>query len=480
MHILSPAPRGNLAFDAETSTQVVAERLLECLADGLDHPELWPRLPDLIDMHPALLATLGLKVDATEDPNERLSARVLAAVGQARTSDLAELIESLAAHHAINSRSPLLQGAMFYLGGLLEPDNPKYTLSGRICREPFSHLDVGDREASLCCSSWLPVSLGDPIVESKDDLWNSDLAQAIRASVHDGSYRYCNKIVCPAIQKGVLPTAERLSAESLTWRSIIDEQTTYLANGPELVNLAYDRTCNLSCPSCRSEPIAADAALRAQFSEMQERTILPLLQNAKTVVVTGSGDPFASKNFRQLMRDLNQETYPDLRFHIMTNGMLLTPRQWDSFPSLHGRVAELKISVDAAQGPTHELLRRGSRWPVMLKNMAFAGELRAKGSVERFELTFVVQVDNYMEMGDAVDLAHRVGADGVYFARLQNWGEFTHEHYRDKAVFLPSHPDYDSFLSHMQDPRLRDPIVWLGNLQLFADQVVPTCVDLSP
>lgn len=466
-----PTPPVEALLGATVSDEALVETLLVRLSDHLDHPELWSPLSEASLIRPRLLDAVEHRLQQARERQERMSLHVMAAILRSRDDDLSDLIDGLAAHHALNSRSPLLQGAMFHLERLRDPTNPKYALAGRICREPFTHLDVEDNRAFLCCSSWLPVSLGDPMIESRDQLWNGDLARDIRASIHDGSYRYCNKIVCPAIQKGVLPTGEAAARQSEHWDALVATKATRMEQGPELVNLAYDKTCNLSCPSCRSAPIAADARLRAQFAEMQERTILPLLQDARIVVITGSGDPFASKNFRQLMRDLTLEAYPDLQFHIMTNAMLLTPRQWESFPALHGRVAELKISVDAAREGTHERLRRGSNWATMLKNLAFAGALTAEGMVHRFELTFVVQADNYEEMGDFVDLAHSVGASGVYFARIQNWGNFTDEEYRDRAVFLSSHPLYEDFLRHMQDPRLRDPIVWLGNLQLFIDQM---------
>jgi sulfatase maturation enzyme AslB (radical SAM superfamily) len=201
---------------------------------------------------------------------------------------------------------------------------------------------------------------------------------------------------------------------------------------------------------------------------MQDETILPMLREAEVVFVTGSGDPFASKNFRNLLHALTPEAYPALRFQIMTNGMLLTPAQWRAFPALHGRVKVLRISIDAATGPTHEQLRFGARWPVMLENLAFAGRLTAQGEAEHFELIFVVQQDNFREMGDAVDLAQHVGATGIHFTRLTNWGTFTLAQYRNKAVFLPTHGDHAEFLACMRDARLRDPMVLLGDLLEFA------------
>ena len=87
-------------------------------------------------------------------------------------------------------------------------------------------------------------------------------------------------------------------------------------------------------------------------------------------------------------------------------------------------------------------------------------------------LGFVVQKDNYKEMGEAVDLAKRVNANSVYFARLTNWRTFTSEEYRKKAVFMSEHHNFYDFVNHMQDPRLKDPIVLLNDLAHFIKQTI--------
>ena len=455
--------------DCDLSPDAIIDLMVTVMSDGLDHPELWEAVPAFVDALPELVGLIECRLDDASQNGVSTSLLILLGMcGAAKgvPGVMAERLEPLAAEY---SQSPLVQGALFHLRGLADPGNPKYRLAGKICPNPFIQLDVLGRNSHLCCSSFLNTSIGNISNRSWQAVWNSEIAQAIRESVHDGSYRYCNKGTCPVIQSNALVPATELAAKADHWREIIETVATVLSQGPESVNLAYDRTCNLSCPSCRTRPFAADDRLRARFDLMQERAILPLLKGAKTVFITGSGDPFASKNFRRLMEQLTPADYPDLRFQIMTNGMLFTPRQWEQFPALHRRVKILKISIDAAAGPTHELLRRGARWPVMLENMAFAGELTARGEVDHFELVFTVQSQNYREMGAAIDLAKSVGATSVYFGRLTNWGTFSRDEYRDKAVFLADHPDHDEFIRQMQDPRLRDPMVTLGDLSTFVD-----------
>lgn len=445
----------------------IVDLLTSILSDGLDHPEMWSQIGQFLDHLPTLPAEIAERLALESwEPNRR-SLAVLAVVCQAAQGDIDGALAAAEPLAIAHSQSALVQGAIFHLHALKDPADPRYQLSGKICPAPFVQLDVLERSTHLCCASWLQQSAGDLSTTAWQDVWNSDMAQNVRASIHDGSYRYCNKMACPKIQADDLTPAAEMAGTSDLWQQIVALQATELPMGPEVVNLAYDRTCNLSCPSCRVEKWAADEATRQAYDQMQRTRVLPLLKNAKTVFVTGSGDPFASKNFRRLMLELTPEEYPELGFQIMTNGMLFTPRQWDNFPTLHGRVRILKISIDAAEGPTHELLRRGARWPVMLENMAFAGDLTRQGLVDHFELVFTVQQENFREMGDAVDLAKRVGASGIYFARITNWGTFSNAEYAQKAVFQPSHADHAEFVTRMADPRLRDPMVLLGDLHEF-------------
>jgi sulfatase maturation enzyme AslB (radical SAM superfamily) len=124
----------------------------------------------------------------------------------------------------------------------------------------------------------------------------------------------------------------------------------------------------------------------------------------------------------------------------------------------------VSVSVDGASKETHEKLRRGSKWEVMMKNLPFIGSLVKKADIKRFQVVMVVQKDNFFEMGPFVDLAKAVGATRVYFETITNWGTFSAEEYADKAIHSPTHPLHHEFKAVMMDPRLRDPLVAWGSL----------------
>ncbi|WP_294253944.1 radical SAM protein [uncultured Sphingomonas sp.] len=460
--------------DADLAAYAQAEDMLWVMLEDLlkpdDRPEIWAAFPQFLSALPMFSRVVRNSHAKAVGGGVQLDIRVsialelLLAMCEAHEGQLDIAISRLTRVVTRQNNSILAQGALFHVHGMADPQNPKYKLEGRFCAKPFLELHVLERSTHQCCASWLDKSAGDLNTTDWEQVWNSESAQAVRASIHDGSYRHCNKMACPAIQSGSLPTKEAAVEHWPTLAGLITSLETEMPAGPEDVNLAYDATCNLSCPSCRTHKVAADAATRERYSEMQERAILPMLREAKSVFITGSGDPFASKNFRQLMERLTPDAYPDLRFRIMTNAMLFTPREWEKFPALHARVQSLQISIDGASKHTHELLRRGARWEVMQENLRFAADLLAQGQVEAMYLSFTVQVDNFHEMGAAVDLADQLGVTGLYFGKMTNWGTFSPDEYAQKAVFTPTHPQYRAFLAAMADPRLRSPRVILGNL----------------
>src|SRR5262245_51387385 len=84
----------------------------------------------------------------------------------------------------------------------------------------------------------------------------------------------------------------------------------------------YDRTCNLSCPSCRVALLVAtrQEQEREEFQGILERVIRPALGSLK-VLEFGNGEVLASSHLRSVVASTDRQQTPDLRVAIMT-----TPR----------------------------------------------------------------------------------------------------------------------------------------------------------
>lgn len=334
-------------------------------------------------------------------------------------------------------------------------DDP--TLAERFCSAPFESLETAPGgQVYFCCPAWLPVPIGNLEDGDAEAVWNSPAARDIRASIHDGSYRYCSRTHCPKLSGDALPA--RTAVRQPRLRRIVESATHRLDDGPKRIVLAHDRSCNLSCPSCRTHLILARKDEQAELNRMAERVLFPLLANAVRVRVTASGDPFGSAHFQYVLRHLDRAQNPRLRVDLQTNGLLLTPRLWDQL-GLDGRVDQLLVSVDAATAATYAEVRRGGHFATLLGALGFIAELRRQRRVERFRLDFVVQARNFREMGAFADLARRYGADGVKFQMIRSWGTWTPAEFARQDISDRAHPEYAAFLDELNDPRLAPPFV---------------------
>jgi MoaA/NifB/PqqE/SkfB family radical SAM enzyme len=333
-------------------------------------------------------------------------------------------------------------------------------VAGRFCPSPFEYAQVNaDGKVYGCCPAMLPAPLGDLRYMGIREAWNSPMAVKIRESVLDGSYRYCDGARCGFIKDGTLARVETL-ADPRHARIVRDSVTTF-PEGPRTINMAYDRTCNLGCPSCRPAKIALKGNGFRAAERIQENLLDAGLQGADRLIITGSGDPFASKLFLGFLRTFRPATRPGLRIQLSTNGVLLTPDMWASI--CHEAVDMIDVSIDAATPETYAL-NRGGNFARLVENLHFMGGLLREGAIHRFAIHMVVQSNNYREMPAFAALGRAVGASHVYFKELQDWGTFPAGDFARRAVQSPAHPEHAAFLAVLNDPSLRAPGTYLFDM----------------
>jgi hypothetical protein len=331
-------------------------------------------------------------------------------------------------------------------------------LSERICPEPFRRFDVGPSgETLLCCGHWLPTPIGNIMTQEVGDVLNSHAARKIRASILDGSFKYCNQLECSALIQGYLPKKTDVTDPVL--RRAIDTGELNIEKVDQML-FAFDQSCNLACPSCRVERIMERPAVRDVKAEVVTKKLMPLLAGMKLLDINPAGEVFSSKPSRRILELVNRQDCPDLVVDIISNGTLFTEKEWVNLPNLKGMVRAIRISTDGATKPTFEKLRRLASWEVFVKNMEFLGSLRAKGEIAQLKMSFTYQIDNFREMKQFVEFGKRFNADYVIFERLQNLGAYSWDEFRSKAVHTSDHPLHDEFLGIVRDPIFAQPNVW--------------------
>lgn len=342
------------------------------------------------------------------------------------------------------------------------------------CTMPFEHFQTdADGSIYLCCSGWLPKPIGNIKEQPWKEIWNSEAAQEVRQSIHDGSYRYCDALACAFLSSRSLPAISEIADPRL--RAIAEEGTTII-DEPTKLNFAHDYSCNLACPSCRSELVVAKGKVREELVRMEE-TLLDLIDETNsTVSMTSSGDPFGSQHFRKLIKSMKKTDKP--RLLLMTNGVLFDRRAWDEL-DLDGKVKAVRISMDASSKDVYSVVRRLGDFDVLLDNLRFVADLRRKGKIEHFMLDYVVQAQNFRDIPGYVGIARGLGVDNVAFAPIFNWGTFSPAEFAKQIIWSVEHPEFEEFLAILRNPALRWPGIWWGALSDVVEYALRTGSEAS-
>jgi sulfatase maturation enzyme AslB (radical SAM superfamily) len=336
-------------------------------------------------------------------------------------------------------------------------------LVDRFCRVPFESIETAPNgDVHFCCPAWLPVPIGNLDKNTHEQIWNSPTAQAVRQSIHDGSYRYCSRVHCAHLSSNSLPRRDQIKPEHL--RAISQAKLTRLTSRPRKLVLAHDRSCTLSCPSCRTKIIVASHVEQIRLNRMADDVLLPLTRDALRIRITSSGDPFGSGHFRYVMKELDRQRYPRLVLEIQTNGVLFDEAAWREF-DLVGRLGLVAISLDSANEETYSVVRRGGSFRRLQDNLDFLAGRRKAGEISLMRLDFVVQGLNYREMPEMLSIADRYGFDKIKFQMIRNWHTYSAAEFAKHDIGSRYHPRYQEFLEILNHPQLRSERVELWGMR---------------
>jgi MoaA/NifB/PqqE/SkfB family radical SAM enzyme len=318
----------------------------------------------------------------------------------------------------------------------------KIDLNSFVCNVPFTSLEIHNNVCFVCCPSWLPNKIEISEIPLKD-MWNSEPIIDIRKSMLDGTFKYCNKEMCPYLSKlikdGIETGPITLKSNPVSHQNLIIENNT-----PDYIVMNFDRTCNYKCPSCRVDLIVEDSKGIQRVEKTIEDIDKYYSQHVKTLYITGSGDPFVSVGFRNYLRKFNPKKYPNLeKIHFHTNASMWNKEMWDSMPNVHKYVKSCEISIDAGTKDTYEnKTRLGGDWENLMNNLKFINTLRM-----RVKTSFVVQDTNYMEMETFYNLMYSIFGKkvNVFFGKITNWGTFSEGEFKLKQVWDVEHPEHQLF-----------------------------------
>jgi radical SAM protein with 4Fe4S-binding SPASM domain len=340
-----------------------------------------------------------------------------------------------------------------------ERDSPP---PGFLCRSPFEYVHIqANGDVYPCCPSKFGKIIGNLTTQTLEEIWHSDPAREVRESIVTGSYRFCNAKACEYLC-GTADRGEELSPPDLVaWtdkHGLLDALSS-----PRVANFGFDRLCNLACSYCRESVFRPTEHDLRRIAKIDANIFSSALGDTRRIILLGEGDPFASAFCRDKLMRYDWTRHPRLRIKIQTNGLLLDREMWRSIEASHQAIDWISVSVDAASEETYRK-NRGGDFGVLLRNLDFIANLRALSDIDRFCINFLVQANNFHEMPEFVRLGRNLGCDQIEFQRLEDWGTYTEEQFRERAVHEPDHVRHEVFQRVLEHPILQDPSVWLLKL----------------
>jgi MoaA/NifB/PqqE/SkfB family radical SAM enzyme len=295
-----------------------------------------------------------------------------------------------------------------------------------VCARPFDTVLIDKNGSCFACecTAWLPQSIGNLHQQDLSSLLSSTVRKHIQSTVQDKSFRLCNSSQCSYILGNFVKDTNYHEGKSL-----------------ENIRLAIDDSCNLSCPSCRSQNIFLKSGKNFKMRLQLADKILSFLrdnQEKKFNVHIGSdGEPFASLVYRHFMK--GTKDLGNIRYSIQTNGLLIK-KTFHKFQHIIKNMDRIGISIDGANKNTYEELRRGGSYEKIIENLEFLKKIKNFD----IHLHFVVQQKNYKEIEDIIQLGIKFNVDKIFLNKITNWN--TMKNFKENAVCHKDHKENKNLL----------------------------------
>jgi len=300
------------------------------------------------------------------------------------------------------------------------------------CKLPFSRISIDD-DGNIwpaCCPYWVAFPLGNVFNQTWDEIWYGDAAKKFRDSMFDGSLKFCDWNWCPHIADA------QAGIENYHVIPHENSPSEWKECPPIHVNLNYDLTCNLICPTCRNDYIhyQGDQLKKVQYiQEYAEKQILPTVES---IALTGSGDPFMSRVLRNFLINFDSKKYPNIKsIHFHTNGQLFDEKMYNKMKGIHHLKLSTDISIDAATSGVYGKMRPPGKWERLMKNLQF---IKGLDNLVLLGISMVVQQENYKEMLPFVELGeslvHNNRETFVEFKRLSHWPHLSDQQYKKMGL----------------------------------------------
>lgn len=319
----------------------------------------------------------------------------------------------------------------------------------KFCPRPFNYLYVRpDGDITMC--GWNDMVIGNILKEDLYKIWNGKKAQQVRQSIINESYTYCRCVSCPYLENDSL---EELDKEQI-------KELTQVIEDPVEFNLAYDFTCNHSCPSCRNQIFLPNEEYKENLKKIAD-ILTPYLNKAKFINICGNGDVFSSPYLMNLLKNINPKDR-NLIMSYETNGVLFDEDHWKELEHLHKYETNITVTPNSFNRSIYKYLCGGhDNLDKLLNNLMYIKSLREKEIINKFDISIVVQDRNYRELPSFIEKCiEDFNVDTIVVKPIYRWFELSEEEYWFKDILNPLHPYNKEYMEILNEPICKDDRVY--------------------
>lgn len=217
------------------------------------------------------------------------------------------------------------------------------------------------------------------------------LATLIQNSNYDGSYNKTTEIY--EKYNEYIPKNDIFLSNKLLNEYELASKETILKSKPRSLLVMLSNLCNLRCIMCPQEKI--------NIKHIDKKIVSLIIKNLKFTekIIWQGGEPLIIPYFKDLL--LNTSSYQHIHQIVITNFQEVSNEILDL---LVKNKVHLIISIDGATKQTYEKIRQGASFNKLIQNIE-----RINNCAEEMflQINFVVMRENYSEMIDMVEFAHK-------------------------------------------------------------------------
>lgn len=301
-----------------------------------------------------------------------------------------------------------------------------------VCSAPFSQVCIDpDGNVLFCpdCYMLKTATIGNLNNNSFKEIWNSKKAVNIRKQILKKLYCYCSYEYCQ----------QKSSYHSFIVPCKNIDFNLNQKKYPKMVSFGIDYDCNVNCIMCRKDVWHCSNDEYEKIKEKIDTVYLPILKDAEYLTVSTTSDPFASRASRLLIKK-SAQMYPNLKFHILTNGILCDEFNCQELEIID-RLGSVMFSVHACTKQTYDSIVKNGNFERVCKNIELMSYMKSQGKLENFFLSFVVSSRNYFEIPAFIEFAKQHNALALFWG-CSDWGNNLTHIGEDIQVCKLNHPKY--------------------------------------